>query len=240
MSTDRFRDFSNGSIAKRLGVPRIPVLRRYAPGQPLLDGPALVAGAGRFAKAVSALLAEENVPVVEAAEAEPAGPTVGRGEERLAAVVVDLTGATTLDDLAAAREILQSAVRKLAPSGRVLLLGPDASQAASRAGSASAGVEAAAVAQALDGLVRTIAKELRAGATANLLVVDADAVPAAVDSSVRFFLSARSAYVDGQVVHIGVPVGAPQDPPAVDSPTERRLEGRIAVVTGAARGSAPP
>jgi 3-oxoacyl-[acyl-carrier protein] reductase len=156
----------------------------------------------------------------------------------------------SLDDLAAARAVLAPAVRKLAPSGRLLLLGPSPAEAVSRVGSAgsasvsrvgsassaSAGVEAAAVAQALDGLVRTIAKELRDGATANLLVVDAEAAPAAVDSAVRFFLSARSAYVDGQAVRVGVPVGSPQDPPAIDSPTERPLDGRIAVVTGAARG----
>ncbi|GAA4535454.1 3-oxoacyl-ACP reductase [Pseudonocardia xishanensis] len=217
MSNDRIRDFSNGALAKRLGVPRVPVLRRYSPGQPLLPGPAFVAGTGRFAEAVAALIVEEGCTVVEEI-----------GEERVAAVVVDLTDATTLDDLAAARAILQPAVRKLAPSGRVLLLGPDPAEAA--------GVEAAAVAQALDGLVRTIAKEVRAGATANLLVVAAGAAPAAVDSSVRFLLSARSAYVDGQVMRVGVPVGTPQDPPAMDSPTEKPLAGRIAVVTGAARG----
>jgi 3-oxoacyl-[acyl-carrier protein] reductase len=199
MSNDRFRDFSNGGIAKRLGVPRIPVLRRYAPGQPLLAGPALVAGSGRFAKEIAALV-------------EPADE-----EEKLAAVVVDLTDAATLDDLAAARAILQPAVRKLVPSGRVLLLGPSPAEASS--------VEAAAVAQALDGLVRTIAKEVRAGATANLLAVAAEAGFAAVESSVRFFLSARSAYVDGQVVHIGAFEGA-----------SGGLEGRVAVVTGAARG----
>ncbi|MEN3268406.1 3-oxoacyl-ACP reductase, partial [Pseudonocardia sp.] len=78
----------------------------------------------------------------------------------------------------------------------------------------------------------------RAGATANLLVVHPDAPPAAADSAVRFFLSSRSAYVDGQVVRIGVPVGPAQDPIGVDAPDEvdRPLVGRVAVVTGAARG----
>jgi len=250
MSNDRVRDLSNGALGRRLGLPRIPVLRRYSPGQPLLDGPALVSGTGRFAKPISALVTEEGAEVVDEV-----------GEEKLAAVVVDLTDAVSLDDLAAARAVVAPAVRKLAPSGRLLLLGPSPAEAVSRVGSASsasvsrvgsassasvsrvgsassasAGVEAAAVAQALDGLVRTIAKELRDGATANLLVVDAEAAPAAVDSAVRFFLSARSAYVDGQAVRVGVPVGSPQDPPAIDSPTERPLDGRIAVVTGAARG----
>lgn len=221
MSTDRFRDLSNTALAGRLGVPRVPLLRRYEPGQALLPGPALVTsvGAGRFAKPIAALVEESGQHVVDEV-----------GDQKLAAVVVDLTAAVTLDDLAAARAILTPAVRKLAPSGRLLLLGPEPTEASS--------TEAAATAQALDGLIRTIAKELRAGATANLLVVAADAPPAAVDSSVRFFLSARSAYVDGQVVRVGVPVGSPRDPAAMDSPTapEKPLAGRVAVVTGAARG----
>ena len=232
MSADRVRDLSNTALAGRLGVPRVPLLRRYEPGQALLPGPALVAsvGAGRFAKPIAALVEESGQHVVDEV-----------GDQKLAAVVVDLTAAVTLDDLAAARAILTPAVRKLAPSGRLLLLGPEPAEAASLVGSASstsAGIEAAATAQALDGLIRTIAKELRAGATANLLVVAADAPPAAVDSSVRFFLSARSAYVDGQVVRVGVPVGSPRDPAAMDSPTlpEKPLAGRVAVVTGAARG----
>lgn len=127
MSTDRFRDFSNGPLAKRLGIPRVPVLRRFEPGQPLLAGPALVAGSGRFAKSIAALVTEEGSRVVEEA-----------GEEKLAAVVLDLTDATTLEDLAAARAVLQPAVRRIAPSGRVLLLGPSPSDVE--------GVEAAAVA----------------------------------------------------------------------------------------------
>jgi 3-oxoacyl-[acyl-carrier protein] reductase len=199
MSNDTLRDLSQYSLVRRLGVPRIPVLRRYEPGQPLLDGPALVGGSGRLVEPVRALLKEFGDP-----------------EDKVGAVVLDATDARTLDDLAAAQEFLTPAVRRLAPSGRLLLLGP--------APDPSAGVEAAAVAQALDGLVRSAAKEVRAGATANLLVVEPDAAFDAVESTAAFFLSARSAYVSGQVVRVGVPVS---------SGTE---EGRVAVVTGAARG----
>jgi len=211
MSNDALRDLSQNPLVRRLGVPRIPVLRRYRPGAPLLDGPALVGavGKGGYADAVRALLADADV--AEASEAE-----------RAAAVVLDATGARTLDDLAAARAFLTPAVRRLAPSGRLLLLGPVAD---------SDDVEAAAVAQAFEGLVRSAGKEVRAGATANLLVVAPDAGADALASSLRFFLSARSAFVSGQVVRVGTPVGPvePGDP-------ERPLSGRIAVVTGAARG----
>ncbi|MCX6466563.1 MAG: 3-oxoacyl-ACP reductase [Pseudonocardiales bacterium] len=201
MSNDTLRDLSQNPLVHRLGVPRIPVLRRHAPGAPLLDGPALVGavGDGTLAGPVRALLAEAGV-----AEAGADG--------KVAAVVLDATAARTIDDLATVQEFLTPAVRRLGPSGRLLVLGPEP----------GADVEAAAVAQALDGIVRSAAKEVRAGATANLLVVAPDA---GIGSSVRFLLSARSAYVDGQVVHVG---------PGADGPDD--LAGRVAVVTGAARG----
>jgi 3-oxoacyl-[acyl-carrier protein] reductase len=208
---DTLRDLSQYKLVQRLGVPRIPVLRRYAPGQPLLDGPALVGsvGKGGLADDVRALLAEAGV-----AEAGDEG--------KVAAAVLDATGARSLDDLAAAREFLTPAVRRLAPSGRLLLLGPVAPPE---------DVEAAAVAQAFEGLARSAGKEVRAGATANLLVVAPDAGADGLASTVRFFLSARSAFVSGQVVRVGAPVG-PVEPGDPAQP----LAGRIAVVTGAARG----
>lgn len=211
MPGDALRDLSQNRLVRRLGVPRIPVLRRYELGQPLLDGPALVGavGGGGVVDGVRALLADAGV--AEAGE-----------DGKVAAAVLDATGARTLDDLAAAREFLTPAVRRLGPSGRLLVLGPSADPAAA----APAGAEAAAVAQAFDGLIRSAGKEVRAGATANLLVV---APEAALASSLRFFLSARSAFVSGQVVRIGAPVGPSE-------PVEPPLSGRIAVVTGAARG----
>ncbi len=208
---DTLRDLSQYRLVQRLGVPRIPVLRRHEPGRPLLDGPALVAavGKGGIADDVRALLADAGV--AEAGE-----------EGKVAAAVLDATAVRTLDDLATAQQFLTPAVRRLAPSGRLLLLGPAAD---------AEDAEAAAVAQAFEGLVRSAGKEVRAGATANLLVVAPDAGADALASSLRFFLSARSAFVSGQVVRVVAPVGPvePGDP-------ERPLAGRIAVVTGAARG----
>lgn len=219
--SDLLATLSNTPIAKQLGLPTVPTLRRHRPGDPLLAGPVLVAavGEGRFAKALTAFVESHGVPALAAA-----------GEDRLYGVVLDLSGATTLADLAAAQQILTPAVKKLGPSGRVLLIGAEPGEAS--------GAEAAAVAQSLDGLVRSIGKELRFGATANLLVVASDVTLAAIDSSVRFFLSARSAYVDGQVAYVAAPVGTPQEPAEVDDPRaeEQPLAGRIAVVTGAARG----
>ena len=81
--------------------------------------------------------------------------------------------------------------------------------------------------QALDGIVRSLAKELQRGSTANLLRVDDEA---SLPSAIRFFLSGRSAYVDGQPLLLGP--GVAPDPDDWDQP----LAGKTALVTGAARG----
>jgi 3-oxoacyl-[acyl-carrier protein] reductase len=51
-----------------------------------------------------------------------------------------------------------------------------------------------------------------------------------VESTLRFLLSGRSAYVDGQVIRVGAAV------PAAPDDWERPLAGKAALVTGAARG----
>jgi 3-oxoacyl-[acyl-carrier protein] reductase len=81
-------------------------------------------------------------------------------------------------------------------------------------------------------VVRSVGKELRAGATANLITVVPGQEPNA-EAALRFFLSGRSAYVDGQVVTVGAASGGPATAPA-DWHTP--LAGKVAVVTGAARG----
>jgi 3-oxoacyl-[acyl-carrier protein] reductase len=209
--SDWYRDFANSSfgttVTKQLGLPRPAVLRRYEPGQPLLPGPAVVgsAGDGRLRDTVSALLRAD-------------GATDG---EKPAAVILDATGLRTPGDLVSAHDFLAPAIKRLRASGRVLILADPPGEADSPA--------QAAARQALDGLVRSIAKELRAGSTANLIYVPAGA-EGSIASPVTFFLSGRSAYVDGQVMS----VSAAELPAAEDD--EQPLAGKVAVVTGAARG----
>lgn len=200
------------ALSQRLGLPQPVPLRRYQPGDPLLDGPALVAGVGEAPQAarLRELLHAEGVTLVDE-------PSTG---ERLGAVVVDVSAARAVGDLEQLRAALAPALKRLGRSGRVLLVGtaPETLEEP----------EHAATQRALEGITRSVAKELRAGATANALYLTAD--DAEIASSVRFFLSGRSAYVDGQLVRVG--------PAAVadGGDAARPLEGRLAVVTGAARG----
>ncbi|MPQ97859.1 3-oxoacyl-ACP reductase [Modestobacter sp. I12A-02628] len=217
--SDWYRDLANSGVGaaltRRLGLPRPAVLRRYTPGDPLLPGPVVVVGTagGRLADEVGAVLKEAGVTVLAADAAADA--------ERLGAVVLDATGVSSPADLAVATTALAPAVKRLRSSGRVVVLADPATDAASPA--------QAATRQALDGLVRSLAKELRSGSTANLLLVPAGA-DASLAGPLRFFLSGRSAYVDGQVVTL-----SPAELPAAEA-AERPLAGQVAVVTGAARG----
>jgi 3-oxoacyl-[acyl-carrier protein] reductase len=220
--SDWYRDFANSGVGAtlttKLGLPRPAVLRRYTPGDPLLPGPAVIgsAGEGRLRDRLTGILGDAGVSVQSPVTAD--GSTDG---ERPAAVILDATGLGTPADLAAAHDFLAPAVKRLARTGRVLVVGDPPSEAD--------GPAQAAARQALDGLVRSVAKELRNGSTANLLFVPAEA-EAGLGSPVRFFLSGRSAYVDGQTVTL-----AAADVP--EGEDERRpLDGRVAVVTGAARG----
>ena len=96
-------------------------------------------------------------------------------------------------------------------------------------GYAGSATLAQAVAQrALEGFVRAVAKELRQGATAQLLWVE-EGAEANLGGALGFFLSPRSAYVSGQSLRLqpaSLPPHAPTQP----------LAGRQILVTGAARG----
>lgn len=200
-------------LAAQLGLPRPARLRRYAVGAPLIDGPVLVGGLGAapVAARVRDLLKLEGVDAVDEL------PSGGR----VAAVVADLTEAREPADLEVLRALVGPALKGVQPSGRVIVVGRDPHGAGTFA--------EAATRRALEGITRSIGKELRAGATANLVLVDGGS-DANVDAAVRFLLSGRAAYVDGQVVRVGG--GAPKEPEDWAKP----LAGKVAVVTGAARG----
>ena len=84
----------------------------------------------------------------------------------------------------------------------------------------------------MDGLLRSLAKELRAGATANgiLLADGAGTTSPSTLGALRFFLSGRSAFVDGQFLTVSSAEGQ------LPADAEKPLAGKVAVVTGAARG----
>ncbi|CAL9499298.1 3-phenylpropionate-dihydrodiol_cinnamic acid-dihydrodiol dehydrogenase [Streptomyces sp. enrichment culture] len=205
---DRYLRFTGTApgrfLTRRLGLPQPAALTRWSPERPALDGGLLHLTAGRSALDLAPVLARTGT-----------GPA---GSGRAAAVVLDATGVRDVEALAEVHAALHPVVRSVAPSGRVVVLGAPLDPADHHQ---------AAAQQALEGFIRSLGKEIGRGRTVNLVrLTDA----AAAESTLRFLLSPKSAYVSGQVIE----VGAPQEtaPAAGDRP----LSGRTALVTGAARG----
>jgi 3-oxoacyl-[acyl-carrier protein] reductase len=213
--TDRYSQVVNSFpvslIAGRVGLPQPAELRRHTAGSPVLSGPALLGGApgGRLGEQLERVLAE-----IEAGHASDS-------DERVGALVFDATGISDSTQLVELQRFFHPNVRRVERSGRIVVLGaPPAGRA----------VREATAQRALEGFTRSLGKEVGRGIAVQLVYV-ADGAEAEIDSTLRFLLSPRSAYVSGQVVHIR-PVVSKR--PKLD--WERPLDGRTALVTGASRG----
>jgi len=203
-------------LAKQLGVPQPETLRRYRPGEPPLAGSLLIGGDGRVTEPLRAALAEDYTVV--------ANNLGGRWADSFGGLVFDATGITDPVKLRGLYEFFTPVLRNLGHSGRVVVVGTTPDQAAE--------VDERISQRALEGFTRSLGKELRNGATAALVYLSPAAKPAAtgLESTMRFILSAKSAYVDGQVFYVGADDSAP--PADWDKP----LAGKVGIVTGAARG----
>ena len=220
MATDLYSQLVHSApgnfLAKQLGIPQPETLRRYRAGDPALAGSLLIGGEGRVVEPLRIALADDYELV--------SNNLGGRWADSFGGLVFDATGITEPVGLKGLYEFFTPLLRNLGPSGRVVVVGttPD-----------EAGTPHEQIAQrALEGFTRSLAKEMRRGATVSLVYLSPDAKPAAtgLESTLRFILSGKSAYVDGQVFRVGAADAAP--PADWDKP----LDGKVAVVTGAARG----
>jgi len=220
LSSDLFSAVVNSGpasfLTKQLGVPQAETLRRYRAGEPPLAGPVLVGGDGRIAEPVRAALAEDYDLV--------SNNVGGRWADKFGGLVYDATGITTGAGLKGLHEFFTPLLRNLGASGRIVVVGTTPDQIGS--------VNERTVQRALEGFTRSLAKEMQRGGTVSLVYLSPAARPAAtgLESTLRFILSGKSAYVDGQVFYVGA---ADSTPPA---DWDKPLDGKVAIVTGAARG----
>ncbi len=208
----RFTHSTPGRFAtRRLGLPQPAELRRWSAERPTLDGPLLhlTAGISAHRDALAAALSRTGLDVRDQAE-------------RPAAVVLDATGVRDTAGLGAVHAALHPVVRGVRDSGRIVVLGtvPD-----------PADHHQAAAQQALEGFVRSLGKEAGRGRTVQLVRITD--VPGA-ESTLRFLLSPKSAYVSGQVITTGSLGEQAAATGAADE--DKPLAGRTALVTGGARG----
>ncbi|MGH2831209.1 MAG: SDR family oxidoreductase, partial [Solirubrobacteraceae bacterium] len=220
------------NLAKRVGLPRPVQLERYRPEGPLIDGRVLLGGNGRLTEPTARLLAAAQAQAATfgdeartAAGAARLDATIfnseGAGAQRLKALVFDASSISSTGELIDLHGFFYPTAKRLESCSRVVVLGtpPGACENPAQA----------TAQRALEGFTRSLGKELGKGTTVQLVYVAAGAEEL-IDSTLRFLLSPRSAYVSGQVIEIGPGVPAPE----ID--WQRPLLGKTALVTGASRG----
>ena len=218
--SDRYQSLAHHPLGKflvkNLGLPNPPFLDRWTEGSDLVDGTVLVGAAkgSTLGKKLTASLAASGI----ATAAKQAEGDTYKG------LVFDATGIDSAAGLVALQEFFTPVLRSLKGCGRIVVIGtlPEA-----------ATTEGIAIAQrALEGITRSMGKEVGRGSTVNLVYVGKGAENS-LGSTLDFFLSPKSAYVCGQVVRIGS-TELIKATKAADA--AKPLAGKVALVTGASRG----
>ena len=195
-----------------VGLPTPQPLRR-AEGpwseRPLVDTRWAIGGAG-LGDRLSAIVSGMGGTPIE-------GPTE---DETVSGLVFDATDLGSVADLRALYDFFHPTIRSIEKCGRLVVIG--------RPASAEGSVSECAARAALVGFVKSVSKEVgRKGSTANLLTVEAGS-ESGLEGPLRFLLDHRSAYVTGQVIHVGST--------SVAGVWSQPLAGKVALVTGCARG----
>ncbi|MBU0542551.1 MAG: 3-oxoacyl-ACP reductase [Gammaproteobacteria bacterium] len=230
-------------IAAALGLPVPPMLKRAKAGyaeKSLSNSNALV-GAGAFGPVASAVVkALDSMGASIKVSADLAGLDGIKQAAAKAKVdvsisqadngvpenvyVLDVTAAANVADLRLLYDFFNPRLRKVPSNSRIVVIGRprgDCKDALAETAQSS-----------LPGFIRSLAKESgKNGTTANLIQVKTGAENG-IEGALRFFLSPHSAFVTGQVLPV---VGAPKGV-KVAAFSEKPLTGKLAVVTGAARG----
>lgn len=235
--SDRYGDFVQSSIgrkvAKNLGLPMPVELDRFDSGQPSVRGSVLVGRADgdntAISESVARILSDLHADVFvnsrdavkdALADAGVKAKANTGGDDKFKVLLFDASNISNADELKQVYEFFHAVARRVEKSGRVIVIG--------RPPEDLSDIEAALAQRALEGFVKSVGKEFKRGITAQLIYV-AEGAEKNLDSTLRFFASARSAYVSGQVVR--VTNGA-----NVDVDWTQPLGGKTMLVTGASRG----
>lgn len=212
------------TVAKNLGLPMPSKLDRFEVGQPVLRGEVVLGVSVGKDKAVqNALLAVLNRLDAKITTQDTLAHKLSDDNARFKVVIFDATNMTNVQDLAQVYEFFHAIAGRIKSSGRLVIIGRPACSTGSDIGFSLAQ-------RALLGFVKSLAKELKKGISANLLYTQVGA-EAHLEHSLHFLLSAKSAYVSGQPIYLqqgGKSVAVIDD--------AKPLSNKKILVTGASRG----
>ncbi len=235
--SDQYQAFAKSPIGKfvikNLGLPAPLELDRFETANPVIKGAVLLGAApsSSLSNGIAQVLsnihansyAGNNAELQQAAA--QAGLTLnafneGDKESKFKAVVFDASGIQNSEQLHELHKFFNPIARQIQNSGRVIVIGLTPESAPT--------IKQAIAQRALEGFVKSVGKEFKKGIAAQLVYVDEGAVTN-VESTLRFLLSPRSAYVSGQVIRVS-------KADVLDIDWVKPLAGKTALVTGASRG----
>jgi 3-oxoacyl-[acyl-carrier protein] reductase len=238
--SDRYQSFANSALGrlliKNLGLPNPVSLERFDPARPLINGNVLLGAApgGELTTTIAQVLENVHAEVyaltgsdvhrkaADAGLSTRAFTAEGDTDSKFKALVFDASGIKSSAELNQIWAFFHPVIRKLTESSRVVVIG--------RPPELCDDPKYATAQRALEGFTRCIGKEIKKGGTSQLIYVEKGAEKDA-ESTLRFFFSAKSAYVSAQVVRVtktGIKTSS------VD--WTKPLAGKVALVTGASRG----
>ena len=235
--TDQYQTFAKSPIGKfvikNLGLPSPISLDRFESATPVVRGAVLFGAAssstlsGSIAQVLANIHANSyagnNTELQQAAAKTGLSLSAfneGDKESKFKAMIFDASGIQNSEQLHEIYDFFNPIARQIQTSGRVVVVGITPETAKT--------VKQAIAQRALEGFVKSVGKEFKKGIAAQLVYVD-EGAEANLESTVRFALSPRSAYVSGQVIRVS-------KAETVDIDWAKPLAGKTAVVTGASRG----
>lgn len=228
---DRYFDFATSGFGTKvtsfLGLPQPPILERETHSNNVIDGGVLLGGTtnSELIEVVQKLMRRIKADVHQHKDLldNKNKSSAWRAETQVKALIFDASGLASSKETIALYHFFQDSARSLQANGRVIILGrrprkcPDSKKSIAQ--------------RSLEGFSRSLAKELGRGITAQLVYAD-DGVTSELESTFRFLLSPRSAYVSGQVINVRRAPSSSREKIRWSSP----LKGKSVLVTGAARG----
>ncbi len=235
--SDQYQAFAKSTIGKlvikNLGLPSPTSLDRFVSATPVVQGAVLfgASSSSSLSGSIAQVLANvhANAYAGNNVELQQAAAKVGLNlsafnegdkESKFKVVIFDASGIENSEQLHELYAFFNPIARQVQASGRVIVVGINPESAKT--------VKQAIAQRALEGFVKSVAKEFKKGIAANLVYVDPTAKDN-LESALRFTISPRSAYVSGQVIRVS-------KAKTVDIDWTKPLAGKTAVVTGASRG----
>ena len=235
--TDQYQAFTQSPlgkfVVKNLGLPSPAALDRFESAQPVVNGAVLLGAApsSTISASIAQILSNIHADsyVGNNVELQQTAAKVGLNlrpsnaydkESKFKAVVFDASGIQNSEQLKELYNFFNPIARQISNSGRVIVIGTTPETAKT--------VKQAIAQRALEGFIKSVGKEFKKGITAQVVYVDQGA-EANLESTLRFLISPRSAYVSGQVIRVSKADN-------VDLDWAKPLAGKTALVTGASRG----